>query len=200
MFNRSFLPILFLSFCAALCLIDFGWGENRVWNSEDIFNEDPNRSTAPRKPKYCNGGAFKPCVCASDVTRDVRYFPSLQECSRRAAVVVSRKYLSLFSVVVRDFLNRDRWPPEGINGCTPFERDVLALNKCSAFKTQRRINLTHPITGFKYKVFCLGASGYSQLFAKVRRITIKLRDVATSNNDPIVRLCLHSPKKSLNNP
>jgi hypothetical protein len=48
------------------------------------------------------------------------------------------------------------------------------------------------------EVHCLGASGYSSLFARVSRITAKLSDVPGSNKDPLERLCLNGPDVPLN--
>ena len=108
---------------------------DRVWTISEIIAErqDPERS----RTRYCNGQIFKPCVCAKDVSKFVQYRPSVKECRNRAAIILSGKYLNVFSVVVRDWLNRDRWPAEGVNNCTPYERDTLGLNKCSVFSAVR---------------------------------------------------------------
>jgi hypothetical protein len=97
---------------------------------------------------------------------------------------------------VRDRENRDRWPLQGANGCAAYERDVLGLNKCSVFKVQKIIQIED--NKGDAELHCLGASGYSSLFRKVSRITIKLQDDPTSNQDPLVRLCLAGPDKPLN--
>ena len=167
---------------------------NRVWTVEEIMAErqDPTRN----RTRYCNGQIFKPCVCAKDVSNLVQYRPSVKECRNRAAIILSGKYLHVFSVVVRDWLNRDRWPVEGVNNCTPYERDTLGLNKCSVFKVQKIINFSD--SEGDAEVHCLGASGYSPLFSKVTRITAKLSDVPDSNQDPLIRWCLAGPTKPLN--
>jgi hypothetical protein len=154
--------------------------------------QDPTRN----RTRYCNGQIFKPCVCAKDVSNLVQYRPSVKECRNRAAIILSGKYLHVFSVVVRDWLNRDRWPVEGVNNCTPYERDTLGLNKCSVFKVQKIINVSD--SEGDAEVHCLGASGYSPLFSKVTRITAKLSDVPDSNQDPLIRWCLAGPTKPLN--
>jgi hypothetical protein len=97
---------------------------------------------------------------------------------------------------VRDYENKDRWPPQGLNGCTVFERDTLGLNKCSAFKVQDIVGIEDPKADAE--IHCLGASGYSALFNRVSRITIKLKDVPGSNADPLERLCLIGPTVALN--
>ena len=98
--------------------------------------------------------------------------------------------------MVRDKENKDRWPPAGINNCSAYERDTLGLNKCSAFKVQKVIGVEDPDADAE--VHCLGASGYSTLFRKVSRITVKLKDVPGSNADPLARLCLIGPTVPLN--
>ena len=167
---------------------------NRVWTIEEIIaeREDPARN----RTRYCNGQFFKPCICAKDVSNFVQYRPSVKECRNRAAIILSGKYLNVFSVVVRDWLNRDRWPTEGVNNCTPYERDTLGLNKCSVFKVQKIINVSD--SEGNAEVHCLGASGYSSLFSKVTRITAKLSDIPDSNQDPLIRWCLAGPTKPLN--
>lgn len=149
-----------------------------------------------KRIKYCQGERFKPCVCASQVTYAMQYRPSLKECSNKAAIILSGKYLNIFSVVVRDKDNRDRWPTSGYGDCSAYERDVLGLNKCSAFKMQKKIKVRN--RRGNAVVYCLGAPGESKLFARVSRVTIKLKDIPNSSNDPIDRLCLFGPKEKLN--
>ena len=149
-----------------------------------------------KNPRFCRGGAFKPCVCPRDVTKFVQYRPAVKECLGRAAIILSGKYLNAYSAVVRDYENKDRWPVSGINGCSAFERDTLGLNKCSAFKVQDVVLVEDPSADAE--IHCLGASGYSVLFKRVSRITIKLADIPGSTNDPLVRLCLSGPTEPLN--
>lgn len=167
----------------------------RVWTIDEIISERLPASVK-KKPRYCQGGLFKPCVCAKDVPTIVQYRPAVKECGNKAAVILSGKYKDVFSVVVRDRENKDRWPPSGINGCTPYERDVLALLKCSAFKVQAIIPVENE--GGDAEVHCLGASGYSTLFKRVTRMTAKLSDIPNSTNDPLARWCLAGPTKPLN--
>ena len=126
----------------------------------------------------------------------MQYRPAVKECEGRAAIILSGKYLNAYSAVVRDFENKDRWPLSGINGCTPFERDELGLNKCSAFKVQKVVPVEDDTADAE--IHCLGASGYSTLFRRVSRITIKLADIPGSTSDPLVRLCLIGPTEPLN--
>ncbi len=167
----------------------------RVWTVAEVLDE---RQTPVRNPtpRYCQGAVFKPCVCARDVSKLAQYRPAVKECNGKAAIVLSGKYLGVFSVVVRDRENKDRWPTAGANGCTPFERDTLALNKCSVFKVQKIIQASD--AKGEAKVHCLGASGYSSLFSRVTRMTAKLADVPNSNKDPLVRWCVIAPGKALN--
>jgi hypothetical protein len=166
------------------------------WTVEQILSELKPMQKLGRKPKYCQGAFFAPCVCPNDVNRSIQYRPAVTECDGNAAVILSGRYLNSFSAVVRDGENRDRWPREGMNGCSAFERDVLALNKCSAFKAQKVLNVASGSR--KAKVHCLGASGYSSLFRGVTRITVKLADSPNSSNDPLARLCLRHPTRALN--
>jgi hypothetical protein len=166
-----------------------------VWTIERIMTERTFRPIK-KKPRYCNTGPFKPCVCASDVPSVVQYRPAVKECGRKAAIILSGKYKDVFSVVVRDKENKDRWPVNGINGCTPYETNVLALNKCSAFKAQKVIDVSNDAGDAT--VHCLGASGYSTLFLRVRRMTAKLVDVPNSTSDPLARWCLAGPAVPLN--
>jgi hypothetical protein len=168
----------------------------QTWTVKEILKERDLTTLDKKQPRYCQGERFKPCVCASNVTKSVQYRPSVRECGRRAAVILSKRYLTAFSAVVRDRENRDRWPLQGANGCAAYERDVLGLNKCSVFKVQKIIQIED--NKGDAELHCLGASGYSSLFRKVSRITIKLQDDPTSNQDPLVRLCLAGPDKPLN--
>jgi len=111
-------------------------------------------------------------------------------------MILSGKYKNVFSIVVRDRENKDRWPPQGINGCSAYERDTLGLNKCSAFKAQKVIDVVD--SRGDASVHCLGASGYSVLFKRVTRMTAKLSDVPNSNADPLARWCLAKPTGALN--
>ena len=168
----------------------------RIWTvSEALAERQVEKSSDD--VHYCQGGRFKPCVCPTDVSALAQYRPAVKECGGKAAVILSGKYLGVFSVVVRDRDNRDRWPTGGFGRCTFFERDVLGLNKCSAFKVQKRLGIEDPVSG-DAEVHCLGASGYSPLFSRVTRITAKLSDSPDSNTDPLVRWCLVGPKAPLN--
>jgi len=168
---------------------------NRVWTVAETINE---RSFTPivKKPRYVQGGVFKPCVKAADVPSIAQYRPAVAECGNKAAIILSGKYKRVFSIVVRDRENKDRWPLAGINGCSAYERDTLGLNKCSAFKAQKVLEISDERGDAT--VHCLGASGYSTLFKRVTRMTAKLSDVPNSNADPLTRWCLKSPTEPLN--
>jgi hypothetical protein len=147
---------------------------------------------------FCQGGRFKPCVCADQVTRDMQYRPSIAECGKNAGIILYGKYLSVFSIVLRDSDNRDRWPAYGFNGCSK----ALANSDsppayCSAFKTQKKFRVAKG-TADEGVLYCFGASGYSKLMSRVVRSTVKLRDIPGSSADPLVRWCLRGPTEPLN--
>lgn len=168
--------------------------DKKVWTVDEILNE--KRKPDPKSPiDYCQKGRFSPCVCPKDVARDMRYRPAVQECNGNAAIVLTGKYLSVFSVVVRDSENRDRWPASGFHGCSVSEANA-GLAKCSAFKTQDRFYAGKKSKKAQFN--CLGASGYSKLFKKVVRVTAKLADIPNSSDDPLARWCLNGPAKPLN--
>ena len=142
----------------------------------------------------CQQGRFRSCVCASAAPKGFQYRPSLRACNGRAAIILSGPFKDAYSVVVRDSENRDRWPLGGINGCSKFEVTELGLNKCSAFKVQKKIYPTKTEV-----IHCLGAKGSSKLFKKVVRATIKITDIPGANGEKnIFRQCLAGPTKSIN--
>ena len=154
-------------------------------------------NTAEAKPRFCYGGIFKPCVCPSSVPKSVRYHPSEPACGGNAAILLRSPFLNVFSVVVRDNENKDRWPVNGANGCTPEEaQSKFPPNKCSVFKTQRKF--TRLVDGKRERVNCLGAAGNSALFKKVQRITAKLNDVPGATTDEIRRWCIIRPECGMN--
>ncbi len=168
----------------------------RVWTVEDLLAEGklPKKS---RKPKYCNGQRFTPCICTKSLSADIQYRPSVKECNGAAAAILSGKYQKIFSVVLRDGENRDRYPtpPTNFNGCSS-SQSLRGESRCSAFKTQDSFTIGRGRE--KRTVYCFGASGYSKLLENVVRITAKLRDVPGSNKDPLERWCLDSPTLPLN--
>ena len=168
---------------------------SKVWRARDVLKEKPD-SRHRNKIRWCNGNRFKPCVCWNTSPELIKYRPAVAECGGKAAVFLSGKWMHAYSVVVRDSENRDRYPVQGMNGCTYYERNVLALNKCSAFKTQKRFRVRDGKR--EADVFCLGASGYSGLFSDVVRITVKLVDIPNSSSDPLMRFCLKSPRDRVN--
>jgi hypothetical protein len=175
--------------------------ENRVWTISEILAERQKPETI-KNPRMCMGGRFKPCVCAADVTKLLQYRPSIAQCGKKAGIVMSgKKYLTAFSVVVRDRDNRDRWPIEfpatgtGYGGCT-LAQAKAGLGKCSAFKVQKIIKVSNE--NGNAEVHCLGQSGYHPLMKGISRMTVKLKDVPGSNEDPLERLCLKGPTVPLN--
>ena len=134
----------------------------------------------------CNESRFKPCICASKSPKDIVYRPRYKQCGGRAAAILRGKYASAFSVVLRDRLNRDRFPASGFNGCSAAEAGgVSPPARCSAYKCQKTFR---DATGAK--VCCFGGSGKSKVLSKVTRLTIKVADSPNNSNDPIVRVCL----------
>ncbi|MCO6429610.1 MAG: hypothetical protein J5J00_02030 [Deltaproteobacteria bacterium] len=169
----------------------------KVWSVEEVLSER-RPLKKKKKVRYCQGGRFEPCVCPSHVSRHAQYRPAVKECGDNAAIILSGRYLNVYSAVVRDNENRDRWPLSDFGNCSDYERDVLGLNKCSAFKVQERFGVEDDSSKGDAEVHCLGASGYSSLFNRVTRMTVKLADDPNSSNDPLVRWCLKSPKQPLN--
>lgn len=168
---------------------------DRVWTIAEVLSER-KEPVDVASPRMCNGERYKPCVCAPDVSALVQYRPSIKQCGGNAGIVLSGRYTSAFSVVVRDRVNRDRFPDyPGFNGCSKSQFEA-GLSRCSAFKVQKVIAVSN--ANGNAEVHCLGASGYSKLFRAVTRMTIKLKDVPGSSTDPLERLCLSSPKKALN--
>jgi len=144
----------------------------------------PALGSALELPKAtCNESVFTPCICASKSPKDIVYRPRLKACGGRAAAILKGRFASSFSVVLRDRMNRDRYPSVGFNGCTQEEAD-LGLARCSAYKCQKVIKEPGSQT------CCFGASGRSRLLSKASRLTIKLKDVPGSSADPLVRVCL----------
>ncbi len=173
----------------------------RVWTIDEILAER-QEPVEKKNPRMCMGNPFKPCVCAPDVTKLVQYRPSIAQCGKKAGIIMSgSRYISAFSVVVRDRDNRDRWPitfpssGTGYGGCT-LAQAKAGLGKCSAFKVQKIINVKNK--NGDAEVHCLGESGYHPLMKGISRMTIKLKDVPGSHADPLERLCLYGPKKPLN--
>lgn len=121
-------------------------------------------------------------ACMQRVPPTVKYRPSLPQCGGKAAVILSGKYLRAFSVVVRDHKGNDRDPlnPE------------CAENLCSPFKEHHRLRLSGA------NVHCLGASGDSQVYKTVRRVTIKKTNPVRDIYRDIDRFCLKNGSSSLN--
>ncbi len=199
MATRTPFSLSFFCFVSLLTLanVAFAQEEERVWTVDEILNEGLKPKVVP-PINYCQGRRFKPCVCWEDVNRDIRYRPSVKECGGRAAAILSGKYRDVFSIVVRDNQNRDRWPATGnFGGCSQAERD-LGLSKCSAFKTQKRIAVQGGEDNLAAVVHCFGASGYAKLFKNAVRLTIKIADDPGSSSDPLARLCLRRGDLPLN--
>lgn len=173
----------------------------KVWTIQEILDER-QEPVEIESPRMCHGGRFKPCVCTADVSKLVQYRPSITQCGKKAGVVLSgSRYLSSFSVVVRDAENRDRWPlsfpvnSPGYGGCT-LAQAKMGYARCSAYKVQKVIKVSND--NGDAVVHCLGESGYHPLLKGITRLTIKIADVPGTNSDPLERLCIKGPTTPLN--
>ncbi|MBX7138962.1 MAG: hypothetical protein K1X83_13385 [Oligoflexia bacterium] len=122
------------------------------------------------------------CVAAPP---QVGYRPSLFECNGNAAVLFRGSFRNAYSVVLRargQYNDRD---PNN-TGC--------ATNRCSPYKTQKRIELP------EYQVNCLGDNGYSDFFARTTRISVKFQAEVTNSSDPsqFQQYCLEDKTAALN--
>lgn len=166
----------------------------KVWTIAEILAE-PRSGGGGGEPKCGGEFGFKRCLCPEDVPSTVRYRPAVEECNGNAAAILDGKYEDIFSIVVRDSQNRDRWPASGFNGCSAsLANSESPPNSCSAFKVQDRF----AIGGGAAQIHCFGASGYDPLFSDVVRLTAKLEDSPNSNDDPLERFCLYSHDEPLN--
>lgn len=161
--------------------------------------KNPNRIPAATCKEF-PGSIFKPCICSNKVPKGIKFRPSLKECGGDAAAILSGAYVSSYSVVLRDSQNRDRFPPQGYNGCTPAEVEK-GLSKCSAFKCQKVIRTkSSSVLKGAQQICCFGEPGTSSILQGATRMTIKLQDIPNSSADPLVRVCLKDfdPDKPLN--
>ncbi len=158
-----------------------------------LFGGDADAKTRKARPRdvvpeaMCKefpGSIFKPCVCSDQTPKTIKYKPALKRCGGRAAAILSGPYAASFSVVLRDSQNRDRWPAVGYNGCSQEEADE-GLTKCSAFKCQETFRANGQY------VCCFGEAGTSPIMAGATRMTIKVQDLPSATNDPLVRVCLN---------
>jgi hypothetical protein len=201
------LTIIALSLCGTLSVptTSDAQATKKVWTIAEILEERSDEVTKNKAPACNNPGApatttIPKCVCPNEVTTLVQYRPSIQQCGKNAGIIVSGRYIKMFSAVVRDKQDRDRWPAKGVNGCSR-SQVAAGLGKCSVFKVQKIIAVDN--AGGDAEVHCLGASGYSTLFRDVARITIKPpREAASTQVHPeavkLERLCLNGPDLALN--
>lgn len=163
-----------------------------------LFTQTVIAQTSNLPEALCQKGRFKPCICVADVPKEFSYIPAYAGCAGNAAVISRGRFLNIFSVVVRDTDNRDRFPSSGFGGCSiNLANSKNPPNKCSAFKVQKTY-FQDGVDGAPERVSCLGVPGSSKLFKKVVRMTAKISDVPGSNLDPLVRMCLSSPATPLN--
>lgn len=171
-------------------------GNEKVWTIDQVLSEPAGNGSG--QDISCGGEfGFKRCNCAYDVPPSLRYRPALSECNGNAAAIMSQELIDIFSVVVRDSQNKDRWPEagSGFGGCS-FElaNSDAPPNRCSAFKVQDSFEVANGAA----RVYCFGASGYSDIFADAVRLTVKITDSPSSNDDEIERYCLVAGDKPLN--
>jgi hypothetical protein len=147
-------------------------------------------------PERCRcGRTGRRAVCPKDVPRSVLYRPSFVACGNKAAIILRGDFLESFSVVLRDSLNRDRWPAagSGYGGCSQALADSAAPPRsCSAFKASSEY--TDIVGGRMSRVICFPESGDSPLYSDVRRMTIKVTNSAAD----LRRFCLNGPTNRLN--
>lgn len=168
--------------------------DGKVWTIAEILSEPASGGAGGEAT--CGGElGFKRCICAPNVPSYVRYRPAVTECNGNAAAILSGRLSNVVSVVVRDTQNRDRWPAagSGFGGCTFEEADSSSPpNRCSAFKVQSRFSIAEDT-----EIHCFGASGYSDLFADVARLTVKIGGPGVGDEE-IERYCLNGPDLPLN--
>lgn len=168
----------------------------RTWTVDEILAE-PRMGGFGGAPECGGEFGFKRCTCASSVRSSIRYRPSVLECNGNAAAILYENYTDIFSVVVRDTQNRDRWPAagSGFGGCNfSLANSEAPPNRCSAFKVQDKFSIGNGTA----VVHCFGASGYSDIFSDAARLTFKLADAPNSTDDPLERHCLYSGDRPLN--
>jgi hypothetical protein len=147
-------------------------------------------------PENCRcGRTARKAVCPVDVPEDAAYRPTFLGCGGNAAVILKGAFLNSFSVVMRDSLNRDRFPVagSGYGGCSKALADSAAPpRRCSAFKASREYFTT--INDEPARVVCFPERGNSSLFSDVRRMTIKVTNSAAT----LRRFCLNRSNLPLN--
>ena len=116
---------------------------------------------------------------------EIGYRPSAYECNGNAAILMRGSMRNAYSVVVRfngQYNDRDPHNPS------------CATNRCSPYKVQKRIELP------AYEVNCLGASGYSDYFKTVTRISVKFSAKVTNSRDPnqFQQYCLSNKTAPIN--
>lgn len=191
---------IIIAFALISALIGIPHASAQTTTIAQIVSEIDTKTPDPKKPKYCSGGVFKPCVCWKDVTKRVMYRPSVKECRGGSAIILTGSYAGAFSAVLRNIENADRIPVPSkatVNGCSKeLASSESPPNRCSLFKAQKVIRVSND--GDDVTVHCMGARGNSFYGRQARRITIKLADRPNDSSDPLVRVCLKSPLENLN--
>lgn len=135
--------------------------------------------------------AFGPC--SRVFPENVSYIPELNECGGKAAIILSDKLKSAFSVVVRACDNGDRDP------CHK-NADSCGTNASSPFKVQKTIQATINREGVLYPatIHCLKERGDSSVYRMVRRMTIKRVNPVRDVSKDVLKICLPSRTRARN--
>ena len=161
-----------------------------------IFTQSSVLLAQSNPPERCKcGRTERRAVCPKDVPESVLYRPFFSGCGGKAAIILRDDFIDSFSVVVRDSLNRDRFPlpGSGYGGCSKeLASSAAPPRSCSAFKASNEYVAN--ISGIPSRVVCFPESGSSSIFSDVRRMTIKVRNSSTA----IRRFCLNGPRNKLN--
>lgn len=83
---------VFSFFTAYLNVEAQGDSTKKVWTISEIVEARDLETPEKKKPRFCRGGAFKPCVCPRDVNKKVQYRPAVKECNGKAAIILSGRY------------------------------------------------------------------------------------------------------------
>jgi len=106
--------------------------------------------------------------CNPNIPQTLGYRPSLFECNGNSALLLSGSLRNNYSIVFRrDGQFNDRDP----------KNPTCGSNRCSPFKTQKRIELPD------YQVNCMGDTGFSANYSQVIKLSIKFSAAITNAND-----------------
>ena len=138
-----------------------------------------------------DASAFGPC--SRSFPKELSYYPTMSQCGGKAALIVTGRLKDSFSLVVRACDNGDRDPCfTSIHSC--------GTNASSPFKVQKTIEAIVDKDGEQVpaKIHCLKEPGTSQVYRMVRRITIKRVNPVRNPSTDVLRICLPSRTKVVN--